>query len=53
VLVAVSGNGCERLMSPSPFDHYFTKPVRHDVLLRYLGALETRPKPSCQEAAVA
>jgi len=53
VLVAVSGYGEERLPYPSPFDRHFTKPVHHDALLKYLSGLRARPKPPCQEAAVA
>jgi CheY-like chemotaxis protein len=48
-LVAVSGYGEERLPYPSPFDHYFHKPVNLDALLEYLSGLRARqtlPRPS-------
>jgi CheY-like chemotaxis protein len=41
-LVAVSGYGEERLPYPSPFDHYFQKPVNLAALLEYLSGLRAR-----------
>lgn len=37
LLIAVSGFGAEELPSPSPFDHFFTKPVDHHALLKLLS----------------
>lgn len=37
LLVAVTGHGEERLPYPSPFDHYFVKPVNAVALLDYLS----------------
>jgi hypothetical protein len=49
-LVALTGHGEERLPSPSPFDHYFQKPVDHATLLGYPEAART---PTFPAAAVA
>jgi CheY-like chemotaxis protein len=52
-LVAVSGYGEERLPYPSPFDHYFQKPVNLAALLEYLSGLRARQTPPCPSMAVA
>jgi CheY-like chemotaxis protein len=52
-LVAVTGQGEERLPSPSPFDHYFQKPVDHTALLGYLARIEAARTPTFLTTAVA
>ena len=52
-LVAVSGYGEECLPYPSPFDHYFRKPVDLAVLLEYLSGLRARQTMSRPSKAVA
>ena len=52
-LVAVSGHGEERLPYPSPFDHYFQKPVNLAALLEYLSGLRPGQTPPCPSMAVA
>jgi CheY-like chemotaxis protein len=52
-LVAVSGHGEERLPYPSPFDHYFQKPVNLAALLEYLSGLRAGQTPPCPSMAVA
>jgi two-component system, chemotaxis family, CheB/CheR fusion protein len=47
LLVAVTGHGKERLPIPSPFDHYFRKPVDIDSLLASLAELEVRRESPC------
>jgi two-component system CheB/CheR fusion protein len=44
-LVAVTGHGEERLPSPSPFDHYFQKPVDPAALLGYLAGIAAARTP--------
>jgi CheY-like chemotaxis protein len=51
-LVAVSGYGKERLPHPSPFDHYFQKPVNFAALLEYLAVLAARQAPHRAAMAV-
>ena len=52
-LVVVTGHGEECLPSPSPFDHYFQKPVDHAALLGYLARIEAARTPTFLAAAVA
>jgi CheY-like chemotaxis protein len=52
-LVAVSGYGEERLPYPSPFDHYFQKPVNPAALLEYLSGFRARQTPPRPSMAVA
>jgi CheY-like chemotaxis protein len=53
-LVAVTGHGEDRLPIPSPFDHYFVKPVDPDALLGYLSwsgrGLMPSPRPTAAMA---
>jgi CheY-like chemotaxis protein len=51
-LVAVSGHGEEILPRPSPFDHYFQKPVNLAALVDHLSRFTTRPRP-CSSRVVA
>jgi CheY-like chemotaxis protein len=53
-LVAITGHGEDRLPFPSPFHHYFVKPVNTDALLGYLSRSEAgRVPPPHPTAAVA
>ena len=44
--VAITGHGEDRLPFPSPFDHYFVKPVNTDALLGCLSWSEAGRVPS-------
>jgi CheY-like chemotaxis protein len=50
-LVAITGHGEDRLPFPSPFDHYFLKPVNPDNLLGYLSWSGCGPMPSPRPTA--
>jgi CheY-like chemotaxis protein len=49
-IAAVSGHGEEALPAPSPFDHHFQKPVRHDDLSAYLSESQIERSQSVSAA---
>ena len=53
VLVAITGHGPERVPSPSPFDHYFAKPLDFSALQTYLSEVSARREQSSWTPAVA
>jgi hypothetical protein len=52
--IGVSGGpGLHDPCHPSPFDHYFQKPVNLAALLEYLSGLRAGQTPPCPSMAVA